>query len=49
MPFHKPCPRCGERFKPFTRATTLCDKCWENSHYLKKNENNMANRSKEIL
>ena len=28
MSLPKPCAKCGETFKPNTRATRLCNSCW---------------------
>ncbi len=36
MPLHKPCARCGKRFKPATYFTKLCDDCRKNSKKLIK-------------
>jgi uncharacterized C2H2 Zn-finger protein len=45
-PFKKYCIRCGKLFRPETRYTKLCDKCYEKSRwrwgrrkFIIKNEN----------
>ena len=41
MAMKKPCAKCGKTFDAYSRATKLCDKCWEKAS---KHSNRRANK-----
>jgi len=47
---HKPCTKCGKYFKPCSRYTRLCDKCYlEAMQHARAKEKPDHNHKQEVL